>query len=477
MDVQGKRILVVGMATSGIAAALFLRRRGAHVVISEMRTAEQLRAEIPLLLDAGVAIETGGHRERTFLDSDLIVVSPGVPAQMPLLEHARAERIPVLGEIELASRFLQGTLVAITGANGKTTTTTLTGEILRACQRTVQVGGNIGTPLISLTDSSTPETVTVVEASSFQLETIDTFHPHVAAVLNLSPDHLDRHGSMEAYAAAKERIFLNQTADDFAVLNAADRWCRDYATRVGSQVRWFNRGGDFAPAAEKGSGARLRGDQLVWVEQGREIPVLVLNEIPLRGDHNVENVLAAVSIACLVQKVGCDMAPAAGLQGEAAVAAIRAAVRSFKAVEHRLEFVARIRGVEYFNDSKATNVDATIKALEAFPGRLWVILGGKDKNSDYTVLAPLLRQRACGVLLIGAASEKIASHLEPAGIGVVRLGTMERAVDFAFQRAHEGDTVLLAPACSSFDQFQNYGHRGKVFKQLVMQLNTAEKAV
>ena len=477
MDVQGKRILVVGMATSGIAAALFLRRRGAHVVISEMRAAEQLRAEIPLLLDAGVAIETGGHRERTFLDADLIVVSPGVPAQMPLLEHARAERIPVLGEIELASRFLQGTLVAITGANGKTTTTTLTGEILRACQRTVQVGGNIGTPLISLTESSTPETVTVVEASSFQLETIDTFHPHVAAVLNLSPDHLDRHGSMEAYAAAKERIFLNQTAGDFAVLNAADRWCRDYATRVGSQVRWFNRGGDFAPAAEKGSGAHLRGDQLVWVEQGREIPVLTLNEIPLRGDHNVENVLAAVSIACLVQKVGLDTAPAAGLQGEAAVAAIRTTIRSFKAVEHRLEFVARIRGVEYFNDSKATNVDATIKALEAFPGGLWVILGGKDKNSDYTVLAPLLRQRARGVLLIGAASEKIASHLEPAGIGVVRLGTMERAVDFAFQHAHEGDTVLLAPACSSFDQFQNYGHRGKVFKQLVMQLNTAEKAV
>lgn len=477
MDVQGKQILVVGMATSGIAAALFLRRRGARVVISEMRAAEQLRSEIPHLLDAGVAIETGGHRERSFLDADLIVVSPGVPAQMPLLERARAERIPVLGEIELASRFLKGTLVAITGANGKTTTTTLTGEILRACQRTVQVGGNIGTPLISLADSSTPETVNVVEASSFQLETIETFHPHVAAVLNLSPDHLDRHGSMEAYAAAKERIFLNQTAEDFAVLNASDRWCRDYATRVGSQVRWFNRGGDFAPAASGGAGARLQGDHLVWVEQGREIPILRLDEIPLRGDHNVENVLAAVAIACLVQKVGRDTAPEAGLREDAAVAAIRSAVRSFKAVEHRLEFVARIRGVDYFNDSKATNVDATIKALEAFPGGLWVILGGKDKNSDYNVLAPLLQQRARGVLLIGAASEKIASHLEPAGIGVVRLGTMERAVEFAFEHAREGDTVLLAPACSSFDQFQNYGHRGQVFKQLVARLHASEEVL
>lgn len=476
MDVQGKRVLVVGMATSGIAAALFLRQRGARVVISEMRAAGQLRTEIQRLLDAGVAIETGGHRERSFLDADLIVVSPGVPAQMPLLERARAECIPVLGEIELASRFLKGTLVAITGANGKTTTTTLTGELLRACQRTVQVGGNIGTPLISLVDSSTPETVNVIEASSFQLETIDTFHPHVAAVLNLSPDHLDRHGSMEAYAAAKERIFLNQTAGDYAVLNASDAWCRDYATRVRSHVRWFNRAGDFAPA-EEGAGARLNGNQLVWIEPGREIPILAVDEIPLRGDHNVENVLAAVSIACLVQRVGRDAVPVAGLQGDAAVAAIRSAVQAFKAVEHRLEFVARIRGVDYFNDSKATNVDATIKALEAFPGGLWVILGGKDKDSDYTVLVPLLRQRARGVLLIGAASEKIASHLQPAGIDVVRLGTLERAVDFAFIHAREGDTVLLAPACSSFDQFQNYGHRGQTFKQLVGQLNAAEEAL
>lgn len=478
MDVQGKRILVVGMATSGIAAALFLRQRGARVVVSEMRSAEELRTEIPRLLDAGVAIETGGHRERSFLDADLIVVSPGVPAQMPLLEQVRAEKIPVLGEIEVASRFLSGALVAITGANGKTTTTALTGEILQACQRSVQVGGNIGTPLISLVDSSTAESVNVIEVSSFQLETIDLFRPHVAAVLNLSPDHLDRHGSMEAYAAAKERIFLNQTADDFAVLNAADSWCRDYATRVRSQARWFNRAGDFEPAVNSGgSGARLHGEQLVWIEAGRETPVLSLGDIPLRGAHNVENVLAAVSIACILQNVGRPPVKGAGLQGPAAVEAIRAAVRSFKAVEHRLEFVARVRGVDYFNDSKATNVDATIKALEAFSGGLWVILGGKDKGSDYSVLAPLLKERARGVLAIGAASEKIAGHLRPAGIEVVRAGTLDRAIDLAAAQAQEGDTVLLAPACSSFDQFKNYGHRGQVFKQLVARLTAPEAAL
>lgn len=479
MDVQGKRILVVGMATSGIAAALFLRQRGARVVVSEMRSAEELRTEIPRLLEAGIAIETGGHRERSFLDADLIVVSPGVPAGMPLLEQARGENIPVLGEIELASRFLRGTIVAITGANGKTTTTALTGEILQACQRKVQVGGNIGTPLISLVDSSTPETVNVIETSSFQLETIERFRPHVAAVLNLSPDHLDRHGSMEAYAAAKERIFLNQTDEDFAVLNAGDGWCRTYATRLRSQVRWFRPGADFAPAVEAGgSGARLQGDDLVWVESGQSHPILPLAEIPLRGAHNVENVLAAVSIACILQQVGgAPAAAGAGLQGSQAVAAIRAAVASFKAVEHRLEFVARIAGVDYFNDSKATNVDAAIKALEAFPGGLWVILGGKDKGSDYSVLAPLLKQRARGVLVIGAASEKIAGHLQSCAVEPVRAGTLERAVEIAASRAQAGDTVLLAPACASFDQFNNYGHRGQVFKQLVARLTAPREPV
>lgn len=472
MDVNGKSVSVVGMARSGIAAALFLKSRGARVVVSEMRSAEELRSEIPRLLDAGVAIETGGHRERTFLDADFIVVSPGVPSNLPLLERARAEHIPVMGELDFASRFLRGTVVAITGSNGKTTTTTLTGHILETCGHRVQVGGNIGTPLISLVDSSTPETINVIEVSSFQLETTHTFHPHVAAVLNLTPDHLDRHGTMEAYAAAKQRIFAQQTATDFAVLNASDEWCRRYASTVASQIRWFARTESLQMATAAGAtsstgragseGAWLRGEQIVWRERGRDTAVLDTRDIPLRGAHNVENVLAALAIACIVEKVASPDAPA--------LARIREAVRTFKAVEHRLEFVARIQGVDFYNDSKATNVDATIKALEAFPSGVWLVLGGKDKGSDYTPLAPLIRERARGVLLIGAASEKIAAQMQPLGISVTRAGTLERAVDLAASQAAAGDTVLLAPACASFDQFENYEHRGRVFKQLVAEL-------
>jgi UDP-N-acetylmuramoylalanine--D-glutamate ligase len=449
MRVEGKRVLVVGMAASGIAAARFLRGRGARVVISEMRAAGELREEIPALLEAGIALETGGHRERSFLDAELIVVSPGVPADLPLLKRARAEAIAVWGEIELASRFLRGMVVAITGANGKTTTTALTGELLAACGKRVQVGGNIGTPLISLVDTSTPETVNVIEVSSFQLETVETFHAHVAAVLNLSPDHLDRHGSMEAYAAAKRRIFGNQTAEDFAVLNPNDAWCRQFAAGLASQPVWF------APFPLEGqTGACVAAGVVEWRRGSERHAIMPVSEIGLRGAHNLENVLAAVSIACLV----------AGPAPE-----LRAAVRNFKAVEHRLEFVATVGGVDYYNDSKATNVDAAIKALEAFPSGVWMILGGKDKGSDYTPLIPLLRERGRGVLLIGAATEKIAAQLAPLGAEapLIRCGTLEQAVATGAGRARAGETVLLAPACASFDQFRNYGHRGQVFKELV----------
>ncbi|HVA62895.1 MAG TPA: UDP-N-acetylmuramoyl-L-alanine--D-glutamate ligase, partial [Terriglobales bacterium] len=432
--------------------AEFLRRRGARVVISEMRPAAELRREIEQLLQTGVAVETGGHRERSFLDADLIVVSPGVPADLPLLKRARAQAIPVWGEIELASRYLRGTVVAITGANGKTTTTSLTGELLAASGRRVQVGGNIGTPLISLVDSSSDDCVNVIEVSSFQLETVESFHAHIAAVLNLSPDHLDRHGSMEAYAAAKQRIFRNQTAADYAVLNPNDAWCRQFAASLTSQPVWF------APfPLERQTGACVRAGEVVWMREGRTTPILPVADIPLRGAHNLENVLAAVAMARLL--TGTEAAPA-----------LAQAVRDFRAVEHRLEFVAQVGGVDYYNDSKATNVDAAIKALEAFPQGVWIILGGKDKGSDYTALAPLLGARARGVLLIGAATEKIAAQLGASGLALTRCGTLDQAVATAAERAQAGDTVLLAPACASFDQFQNYGHRGQVFKQLVGRL-------
>ena len=462
VELKGKRILVVGMAASGIASALFLRQRGALVAISEMRAAAEMRHELPALLEAGVAIETGGHRERSFLDADLIVVSPGVPFDLPALVVAREHGVTVWGEIELASRYLRGTLVAITGANGKTTTTALTGAVLAGCGRRVQVGGNIGVPLITLVESSSDDCVNVAEVSSFQLETIASFHPHVAAVLNLSPDHLDRHGSMAAYAAAKQRIFMNQTAGDFAVLNHRDSWCRRFASSVAAAPVWFDASFDASP--EPAAGTSIVNGEVVYTAEGARHAIMPVAEIPLRGAHNLDNVLAAVAMACLIES-------------PQAAPKIREAVRAFKAVEHRLEFVARVGGVEYYNDSKATNVDATVKALEAFAGGVWLILGGKDKGSDYTPLAPLLRQRGRGALLIGAATEKIAQHLQAdEGVGVpmmVRCGTLERAVAHAHAHAQPGDTVLLAPACSSFDQFRNFGHRGQVFKELVAALALA----
>ncbi len=451
LDVKGKRVLVVGLGRSGVASALFLEEKGARVTVSDAKTEDQLRGEIPKLLDRGIAVETGGHGERTFQQQDLIVVSPGVPGDVPLLAQARQRGIPVIGEIELASRFLKGHIVAITGSNGKTTTTALTGEVISWGGWESLVGGNIGTPAISLVPESTADTYNVLEVSSFQLETIQTFHPEAAVVLNVTPDHLDRHGSMEAYIAAKKRIFENQNSADWAVLNADDANCVRMAQGIRAQLRWFSR------RKEVEQGAFVRDGHIVHRDDSAETAIMPVDEIPLKGAHNLENVLAA---ACVGMIIPCEPRR------------IRSAVKEFKAVEHRLEHVATIAGVDYYNDSKATNVDATIKALESFPANLHVILGGKDKGSDYTVLAPLLRERAKRVYTIGAAAEKIESQIAGSA-DVLRAGTLETAVKKASESAAPGDVVLLAPACASFDQFENYEHRGRVFKELVNAL--AEK--
>src|SRR5215470_14165169 len=449
MDLTGKRVLVVGLGRSGVASALFLKSRGAHVTVSDAKSEEQLREEIPRLLDQGIVVETGGHGERTFQNQDLIVVSPGVPVDAQPLEQARALGQLVIGEIELAAEFVQGSIVAITGSNGKTTTTTLTGEILSRGRLNTLVGGNIGTPAISFVEQSTPETTTVLEVSSFQLETIRTFRPKIAVVLNVTPDHLDRHRTFAAYVGAKARIFENQQADDFAVLNADDSTCVELGQRTRAQVFWFSR----KQAVDRGSYVR---DGLIFFHQERsDASVMPVSEIPLKGAHNLENVLAAICCGILLS---CDPDK------------IRNAVRNFKAVEHRLEYVATIRGVEYYNDSKATNVDATIKALESFERGVHLILGGKDKGSDYSVLNDLLRERVKRVYTIGAAAQKI--ELQITGEVVVS-GTLEDAVKQASASAESGDVVLLAPACASFDQFQNYEHRGKVFKELVRGLQAA----
>ena len=447
MELKGKKVLVVGLGKSGLAAALFLRHRGAQVTVSDVRSAEALAKDIPALLEEGIMVETGGHGMFTFRRQDLIVVSPGVPLDTPELVQVKSFGMPVIGELELAARFLKGRMLAITGSNGKTTTTALVGEILKEAGLPTLVGGNIGVPLVGLIDESTDDTWSVIEVSSFQLESTVEFHPSIAVILNITPDHLDRHGSFENYAQAKERIFEAQDAHDSVVLNADNPRTAEAAERSGAKIYWFstkhavNRG-----AWVEGGDVHYRAAEDATPEQ-----VVELSKIPLKGEHNVENVLAAVCAARL-----------AGAPADV----VRRAIENFKAVEHRLEYVATVKGVEFYNDSKATNVDATAKAVAAFAGGVHLILGGKDKGSDYTLLEPLLRERVRAVYTIGSAAAKIESQLR----GVVSIHsceTLDNAVTVAAAAAHPGDVVLLAPACSSFDQFESYEHRGRVFKELV----------
>ena len=450
LELKGKKVLVVGLGKSGLAAALFLRRRGAHVTVSDVRSAEALAKEIPALMEAGIMVETGGHGLLTFRRQDLIVVSPGVPLDTPELVQVKHFGLPVIGELELAARFLKGHTLAVTGSNGKTTTTTLLGEILNAGDLPTLVGGNIGVPVVALIDDSSDESWSVLEVSSFQLETTEEFHPNIAVILNITPDHLDRHGSFENYIRAKERIFAAQTAEDCLVLNADNTPCEEAATRAAARVYWFS--------------IEHPVPQGAWLEQGsvayRPAPdaateyVIPSRGIPLKGAHNVENVLAAVVAARL-----------AGVPAEA----IRRAIENFRAVEHRLEYVATRNGVEYYNDSKATNVDATAKAVASFSSGIHLILGGKDKGSTYTVLADLLRERVTAVYTIGVAAPKIEKDLRGV-VSILSCETLDKAVSAAASAARAGEVVVLAPACSSYDQFENYEQRGRVFKELVKAL-------
>src|ERR1017187_2567815 len=447
MELKGKKVLVVGLGKSGLAAALFLRRKGANVTVSDLRSAEALAKDIPALLEEGIMVEAGGHGLLTFRRQDLIVLSPGVPLDTPELVQVKSFGLPVIGELELAARFLKGGIVAITGSNGKTTTTALLGEILKDSGLPTLVGGNIGVPVVGLIDESTPDTWSVIEVSSFQLESTVEFRPNIAVILNITPDHLDRHGSFENYTRAKERIFAKQDQTDCLVLNADNAPAAAAASRTSAKVYWFS----VEHAVDQGAWLEngfvvYRGAKNAAVEQ-----VMPLTGIPLKGAHNVENVLAAV-VAARLAGVPAEFTPRA--------------IEKFQAVEHRLEYVATVNGVEFYNDSKATNVDATAKAIAAFSSGVHLILGGKDKGSDYTLLTPLLRERVSPVYTIGSAAAKIESQLR----GVVSLHsceTLEKAVSAAVSAARPGHVILLAPACSSYDQFENYEQRGRVFKELV----------
>ncbi len=450
MELKNKRVLVVGLGKSGVSAALFLRKQGARVTVSDTRPSEALAKEIPALLQAGVMVETGGHGVLTFRRQDLVVVSPGVPLSTPELQQVRRYGTPLIGELELAAQSLQGEVIAITGSNGKTTTTSLLGHIFQHAGRQSLVGGNIGLPVVELVAQSTPESTNILEVSSFQLETIQSFHPHIAMVLNITPDHLDRHGSFENYAAAKARITENQTATDFLILNAEDKPTQMIAAKTAAQIFWFSG----LRRIKQGAFVHEDGVYFLAAEGGTPEPVMPLSGIHLRGAHNVENVLAAVCAARL-----------AGIPAQA----IREAIAGFQAVDHRLQFIANVRGVDYYNDSKATNVDATQKALLSFEKGIRLILGGKDKGSDYTVLAPLLHERVRAVYTIGAAAEKIEQQLKDT-VPIRHTETLDNAVREATTEAEPGDTVLLAPACASFDQFESYEHRGRAFADLVRNL-------
>jgi UDP-N-acetylmuramoylalanine--D-glutamate ligase len=448
MDVRGKRVLVVGLARSGFSVALALARRGAVVTVTDLKPPSEFRDLLPPLLKGKIGLELGSQRQETFLHQDVIVISPGVPWDLPQLQTARQQQIPIYPEVEAATWFLEGTLVGITGSNGKTTTTALLGDMLRGSRFPTFVGGNIGNALSTAVDHASPGTMFVTELSSFQLEGIQELHPHVAVMLNLSPNHLDRHPNLEAYAQAKRQIFRNQRGRDFAILNADDPWVATLQAVVSSRPVFFSRQRELA------NGIFVSGGKIYYRVRHLERVLFETRDVTLRGDFNLEDVLAATAAACVL---GADFA------------AIRKALREFQGVEHRLEFVREVQGVDFYNNSKATSVDATVKSLEAFERGVHLILGGKDKGAPYTPLIPLIKERVRDVLLIGAAAPVIAKQLARSG-ELVHAGDLATAVREAFIRSRPGDTVLLAPACSSFDQFKDYEQRGRVFKGLVKQL-------
>jgi UDP-N-acetylmuramoylalanine--D-glutamate ligase len=443
-SVRGKRVTVVGAARSGVAAAELLVRRGASVVLTD---AKETVADEQALRAAGVVLELGGHRTMTLTQADLIVLSPGVPATLPELQAARDAGVPVMGELELASRWLRGRIVAITGTKGKSTTTTLTGRMLEAGGHTVLVGGNIGHALSAQVDASTPETIHVVETSSFQLESIETFRPWISVFLNFSPDHLDRHASIEEYGSAKARIFINQTAADWAVVNADDPSVQRLAADAASRKLWFSMTDSLA------SGVVVHGDAIVRRTDGGEHRLVPLASIRLLGRHLIADVLAASAVASI-----------AGVDSEA----MTNAVEGFKGLEHALEPVAEFGDVMFVNDSKATNIEAARRAIESFDS-LVVIMGGRFKGGDFGELREALATRGATVIAIGEARPLITEALART-VTVLEAADMTAAIKTAFASASPGATVVLAPACASFDMFRDYAERGRVFKQEVLRL-------
>jgi UDP-N-acetylmuramoylalanine--D-glutamate ligase len=449
-SVSGQRVVVVGGARSGVAAAELLARRGARVTVTDVKPAIDAA---PALEARGIALALGGHDEALFTGADLVVVSPGVKLDQPALAAARAAGVPVIGELEMASRWVRGRIVAVTGTKGKSTTTTLTARMLEASGFAVTAGGNLGIPLSAHVEASTPDTLHVVEASSFQLEATDTFHPWIAALLNFSPDHLDQHPTVEAYAAAKQRIFARQTPQDVAVVNAEDLPARTLA-RV-SAARRVPYG-----LALEGDGFTIDGDAIVERHGGRSEPIVKVSSVRVPGRHILGDVVAATAIA-----------RSAGARADA----IASAVAAFQGLPHAMEVVATVDGVRFVNDSKATNVEAARRSIESVDRGLVVVMGGRFKGGDFRDLIAPLTARGAVVVAIGESSSRLAEALGGA-VRVERAAGMAEAVRQAFALAPPGGTVVLAPACSSFDMFRDYAERGEVFRAEVHRLVEERRA-
>jgi UDP-N-acetylmuramoylalanine--D-glutamate ligase len=447
MKLKNRKILVVGLARTGVAVVKFLASQGAEVTVTDMKDEAGLAPFLGELADLDVNYELGRHVIHTFLMADLIVVSPGVPMDIKPLVLARAQRREVISEIELAARFITAPLVAITGTNGKTTTTTLTGDIFKACGFRTFVGGNIGNPLIELVTAGAPTERVVVEVSSFQLEGITSFRPRVAVLLNITEDHLDRYASYQEYIDAKLRVFANQTAEDFAVLNMDDPLVAGYAGQLAARVVPMSRFRELTQGIFHKDGCIT----YVWEGQLERFPTVAFK---LRGVHNLDNIMAALASTLLL---GCD--------AERALAAVNA----FVGLPHRMEFVREVNGVAYYEDSKGTNVGSVVKSLESFPGGISLIAGGKDKGGDYAPLVHLVRERVAHLILIGEAQERMREAL--GGLTDTHLaGSLEEAVRLAYELTKPGGVVLFSPACSSFDMFRDYLERAERFKALVQAL-------
>jgi UDP-N-acetylmuramoylalanine--D-glutamate ligase len=465
LDIKNKKALVVGLGRSGIETVLFLKKRGALVTATDTATENEMEDSMNRLYGMDVIYELGSHRMDTFLSSDFIIVSPGVPTTIPPMAAAREKGIPVIGELELASRFISDPLIAITGTNGKTTTTELVGAMLKASGKRVFVGGNIGSPLIGYADGQEKSDCVVIEVSSFQLDTIETFKPDISVLLNITPDHLDRYADFRDYVDSKGRIFRNQTAKDTAILNGSDSWVRRLCGQIAAETLFFTGRLDH----EQGAGITDAGIDLCLQPQGTDIG----NGRVSPGSERIYFPPGRKDLACRHIQENASAACLAALTGGATRKGIQEALNAYNGLPHRMEYIGTIGNSPYYNDSKATNVDAVLRALECLEGPIVLIMGGRNKGSDFSLLADDIQQKVSTLILLGEATEEIAEGLQ--GLtNTKKVNSMNQAVVESCASATAGETVLFSPACASFDMYENYKERGESFREAVKQLRRQE---